>query len=731
MVSRLQRGAVVALVLLLALVFLSLPRSLTAAPTGDPNHADIVVQLDEGEVIVRRVVFSETSISGLEALTRAGFDVESASGAVCGIEETGCPATNCFCAYPPTFWSYYHREGGEWQFSEVGAADYEVTDGAVEAWRWQGNLPPADDTLFAAHAALAWMAPQQEENGSYANSVGATVDVALAVAAANAAPASWESDSGNSLWEFIAANGLSYATSVSRAGKLALGVAASGGDPRAFVGSDLILTLTESYDPEAGSFGPTNWDQAYAMLGWRAAGEPIPFTATQQLQSRVNGDGGWGFAPGSDSDVDSTALMVEALVAAGEPLTSSLLSDALAYLGSTQEADAGFPYVAGAGSNTNSTGFALQGIVAAGADPLTTTWTISATTPVSYLLGMQTDDGGFAYITRTEGSDLFATVQVLPGLVGKPFPYLSNAVATRKAVAWIRDQQQADGSFDGFNPGATLDAVLALRAAGIDPATVESSAGNNPLDYLGSVGADYGELGASAAGKLIVGWQAAGGDPHDIEGYDAVMALTDFYSATTGAYGDGTSFSQGWALLGLAAAGETLPAQALTFAKESQATGGGWGYAPSSDAADPDSTALMLQALAAVGVPASDEVVFNAFAYLRAAQNGDGGFPGFDGTTSPSTTGIVLQALAAYDQPADGLAWTTVVTDGSTSRLTLHTPADRILTFQSFEGGFAGFSGANDPYSTYQSLIGILGQPYPVVQAPATWYLPLISRAAP
>lgn len=730
MVSRLQRGTVTALVLLLALAFLSLPRSLTAAPTGTMNQADIVVQLNEGEVVVRRIVFTETSISGLEALTRAGFDVESSSGAVCRIEETGCPATNCFCAYPPTFWSYYHRVGGAWQFSEEGAADYQVTDGAVEAWRWTGNLPPADDTILAAHAALTWMAPQQEEDGSYANSVGATVDVALAVAAANVAPASWESESGNSLWEFLTANGLSYATSSSRAGKLALGVAAAGGDPRTFVGSDLILTLTESYNPETGSFGPTNWDQAYAMLGWRAAGEPIPLTATQQLQSRVNADGGWGFAPGSDSDVDSTALAVEALVAAGEPLTSTLLGEALDYLGSTQEADGGFPYIAGAASNTNSTGFALQGIVAAGTDPLTTTWTISATTPVSYLLGMQTEDGGFAYITRTEGADLFATVQVLPGLVGKPFPYLSNAVATRKAVAWIRDQQQPDGSFEGFNPGATLDAVLALRAAGIDPATVISGDGNSPLDYLGSVGADYGTLGASAAGKLIVGWQAAGGDPRDIEGYDAVAALTEYYT-TTGAYGDGTSFSHGWALIGLVAAGETVPAQALTFALESEATGGGWGYFPASESADPDSTALMLQALAAVEVPASDEAVINAFAYLREAQNGDGGFPGFDGLTSASTTGIVLQALAAYNQPADGLSWTTVVTDGTTSRLTLHTPADRILTLQSFEGGFAGFSGANDPYSTYQSLIGILGQPYPLAQAPTMWYLPLISRATP
>ena len=48
----------------------------------------------------------------------------------------------------------------------------------------------------------------------------------------------------------------------------------------------------------------------------------------------------------------------------------------------------------------------------------------------------------------------------------------------------------------------------------------------------------------------------------------------------------------------------------------------------------------------------------------------------------------------------------------SVSRLVHATALDALLALQSPDGGFAGFSGANDPFSTYQALPGILAKSY-------------------
>lgn len=712
------------LLLLITGIWFSLPTH-AAAPTGGTNTAQVLVAFGGGDTVVKTVTFTESTITGLEALERA-FTLDTDSGAVCAIENTGCPSTDCFCAFPAYYWQYLHQDNGAWLYSEVGPADFDVGNGDVEAWVWAGAVPPPTDTVFSAQAALEYLRPFQQTNGSYANNVGGTIEATFAMAAANADTSAWATEGGASLNDYLMAEGLGYATAAARTGKLAMGVAAAGMDPRDFVGADLVLSLTAYYSPTTGAFGTSNWDQALAMLGWRAAGEAIPLTATTQLASRVNSDGGWSFMPGDESDIDSTALALQALMAGGEPMTSTLVTDALTFLEEAQQVDGGFPYQSTFDSNTNSTGYALQGIIAAGADPLASPFTISDTGPIPYLLGMQTEAGGFAYLDVAQGADLFATVQAVPGVVGKPFPYLSPAVAERKAVSWVLTQQQDDGSFDGFNPGATLDAVMALKATGIDPLTLESPTGNTPLDYLVSQAETYA-TSASAAGKLTVGALAAGGDPRDLDGFDAVAALTEFYSPTTGAFGSDT-FAQAWGLLAYAATDTGIPSAAIEYAKATAAEGGGWGYSPNAPEGDADSTGLMLQALAAAGVPREDGTVLEAIAFLHSIQNGDGGFPGFDGLSSPSSTGIVLQAFAAYGEAPDSLDWTTIVEDGTSSALTLHTPADRLLTFQSFEGGFSGYSGPNDPYSTYQALIGVVGAPYvtPAPDAPPVLYLPLV-----
>jgi hypothetical protein len=139
---------------------------------------------------------------------------------------------------------------------------------------------------------------------------------------------------------------------------------------------------------------------------------------------------------------------------------------------------------------------------------------------------------------------------------------------------------------------------------------------------------------------------------------------------------------------------------------------GGWGFDVNAPA-DVDSTALALQALRAAGRDSANPVVQAGLAYLRRVQTPDGGFPGYDGLSSASSTGLALQALAAFGQQPASLSWTrTVSGTDSASRLLQPTPLDALLALQSVDGGFAGFSGANDPFSTYQALPGLVGKSY-------------------
>jgi prenyltransferase beta subunit len=776
--SQAARWGIVGVILTVGVLFMMSLGStpISAFLNGTPNTADLVVQLGNGDVLVRHVAFTETSISGLELLQRSGLELGIAEfdigSGVCSIEGTGCPVDDCFCS-TILYWNYAHQEDAQWASSMVGAGDYDVTDGAVEGWSWGQTLPPVTDEILASQAALAWLAPQQQPNGSFGDNTGITLDGVLAVASANADPNEVQSDQKKSLVDYIEQEGSQYAAIGAReAGKLALGVAAADLDPRHFMGMDLVISMTNAYSPTTGSFGNNNWDQAFAMLGWRAAGEMVPITATQLLASRANADGGWGFAAGSDSEVDSTGLVLEALIAAGEPMTSTAIINAVAYLDVVQSGelpmgmmiylplvsgasgtvqisettaqeealtgqiarlattqggnpDGGFPVSLGGDSNSNSTGFAVQAILASGNDPLTSTWSVSDSTPIDYLLNLQVAEGGIAFVNAADGANLFATVQALPALVGKPFPYLSRAVASRKALAWMATQQQADGSFTGFGAGSTIDAVLAIAAAGEEPQSYISGEGNTALDYLEVVATDYISGNAAATGKLLTGVIAGAGEPTDFAGMNLIEELQAHYNSQTGQYGAGSTYDQVWALLGLAASSESIPTNTISYLESLQVEGGGWGF--TTDAADPDTTALALQALAAAGIERSNSAVSAAFDYLHRVQNFEGGF-GFASDTSASSTALVIQALAAYDEDPKSLTWTKTITDGTSSRLTLYTPIEALLGLQSFEGGLAGYSGANDTFSTYQGVPGIVGVPHPPrrLSTISYIYLPLV-----
>jgi hypothetical protein len=736
--------------LLLVALFYVLPiHAQTIAPATVPtNTADVVVQFGDGLVVTRRITFTGT-ISGLEALRRSGLALVEKNGGVCRIEDTGCAAEqDCFCACPPPFepclfWNYQRWNGSAWVSSAQGAGATTVSNGAVEGWSWGRDLPLARPAVLGASAGLRWLAPLQNIDGSYGGSggnAGATIDTLLANRAVGRDATAWKSAAGSSLIDALRTRAPAYAARGAAAvGKLALGLAAADEDPHAFAGLNLVISMTADFDSATGAYGATNWDQAFAMLGMRAAGEAVPPTAASLLKARANVDGGWGFVAPGASDIDSTGLMLQALIAASVPHTDTAIINALAYLDAAQNDDGGFPDAPAINnsdiSNANSTAFAVQGILASGENPLAARWRPVATNPISYLLGLQQPDGAFTY--GGQPSQL-ATQQVIPALAGRPFPYLGRAAASRAALKFIQSQQQADGSFAGFGVGSTIDAILAIDAAGGDPQSFVGA-----LNYLRPRAAAYAASSAAATGKLVVGLVAAGADPRSFAGLNLVISTTLRYNSSNGAFGS-TTFDQAWSILGLAAAGQTIPLSATERLQAIQAIGGGWGFSANAAAGEADSTGLALQALAAAGVqvdsPAasqrsaaicttgagsSNPAVRAALAFLRTVENADGGFPGFGGATSADSTGLALQGLAAYRDTPRGMSWTTVITDGAASPLTLHNPLDALLALQTVDGGFPGFSGPNDPSTTYQTLPGLLGRAFPA-SIRTLRYLPLV-----
>jgi len=120
-------------------------------------------------------------------------------------------------------------------------------------------------------------------------------------------------------------------------------------------------------------------------------------------------------------------LAIQALVAGGECLTSSNIVRGVDYLKSAQNNDGGFPYdpqsAWGTDSDTNSTAWAMQALLAANQDLTDSKWIINGSNPISYLLSVQLPDGSFEWQKDT-GANILATQQAVAPLLGQPFPLL-------------------------------------------------------------------------------------------------------------------------------------------------------------------------------------------------------------------------------------------------------------------------------------------------------------------
>lgn len=299
----------------------------------------------------------------------------------------------------------------------------------------------------AAEAALDWMRGQQQADGSFPGfGPGDSADAVIAFVAANEDAAAVRKG-GKSALDYLAAQAATYAvTGPGAAAKLTMAAAAAGEDPTSFGGVNLLELLGKTYDPATGQYGPDVYGHALALLAIEAVGAAPPTAAVGRLLDLQLEDGGWSFDGTADtgSDTNTTSLVVQAL--AGQRQADAARGEALTYLKGQQNDDGGFPYSQssqfGNASDANSTAAVIQALVATGEEPGGSAWTVEGATPLTALAAFQNDSGALRYQADQADDNALATYQAVPALLGKRLPVATTSVSgaadlVAPAAAWL------------------------------------------------------------------------------------------------------------------------------------------------------------------------------------------------------------------------------------------------------------------------------------------------------
>jgi hypothetical protein len=309
-------------------------------------------------------------------------------------------------------------------------------------------------------------------------------------------------------------------------------------------------------------------------------------------------------------------------------------------------------------------------------------------------------------------------------------------VAIADAFEWLRPQQSAsDGSYPSAfgNTGPTLDMILAVTANSDDPNEWRREPDSPSLvNYItGTNGFEYASGDASKAGKLAVALAAAHHMSPGNAGVcwpAAAKKVAAYYDPDTGTFYEGSTDQAGvqtWAMLGLAALGQSIPTTATNALTSMANPDGGWGWSSAWGGSDTMVTAQAIQALVASGVPTTSTSIQDGLAYLKNSQNSDGGFfYTVSGDSDIGSTAYAIQAIVAVGQDPITGTWRTI------SGTTYMNPVSYLLSVQQSDSSFPGYSPL---MATQQALPALLYGPFPLAVADVpdcrTWqtYMPLLS----
>ena len=296
-----------------------------------------------------------------------------------------------------------------------------------------------------------------------------------------------------------------------------------------------------------------------------------------------------------------------------------------------------------------------------------------------------------------------------------------NRVAS-EALSWlVQENQSADGGFGiDFDTGeplsnisTTLDAILAISAAGYDAAQVFCGQDNSVVDYLKLNAAeltDYAATSVGANGKTVLALVSANQNASEFAGHDYVAQLRE-QSEPKGGFNGQTAFNQAFALLALAAAGEPASDAQIQWLVELQDDDGSWddGFGTPRN---PDATAMSIMALLANGRVLPDPTIEAGLDFLSDSQLDTGGWEyGAGFGENPNSTALVIQALSATGEDFSD-------SDGKWTKNDL-SPVNALLGWQNSNGAFQADFGEgrfDDVFATLQSIPALAGKWYPLLQ---------------
>ena len=206
-----------------------------------------------------------------------------------------------------------------------------------------------------------------------------------------------------------------------------------------------------------------------------------------------------------------------------------------------------------------------------------------------------------------------------------------------RTADFLSRAQRADGGFaerrGQTDPGLTAWAVLALRAGGREPASLERAGA-----YLAGRTADT----ATELALRILALEASG------RGSDEAVRRLEGLRRADGSI-DGLVNSTAWGALALRAAGRPAGASTVRYLLRHQRSGGGWSWHPRGGA-DSNDTAAALQALRASGV--GGRPIAQGLRFLRTTQHRSGGFSLVRGRAPDAqSTAWAVQAFLAAGAP--------------------------------------------------------------------------------
>jgi hypothetical protein len=331
-------------------------------------------------------------------------------------------------------------------------------------------------------AAVSWLKAQQNPDGGFGSpesTVGATADVLLAVAATGDNAIDWSQD-GNTPYSYMQANAASIA-SIGDTAKVVLALIASGQNPRDLGGVDLIAQLENALgdDGQYGESGLIN-DQALAMIALSSAQRMVPAAANDYVLARQIDDGTWawnGDTTEGTGDNNTAAMAVIALRAAGVPADHPQLVKTLQHFKKQQNKDGGFPYISpspyGTDSDSNSTAVVIWAIKAAGQDPAGDEWKYDGQdgrSPVDKLRAFQNESGAYRWQDAMPDDNFMSTVQAVIAAQLKTLPFATMDVGQAAAEPAETPEPAALPETGANMWSATLPLIvsgLALTGVGI------------------------------------------------------------------------------------------------------------------------------------------------------------------------------------------------------------------------------------------------------------------------